>query len=376
MGYRSNVSISSSSPSSRRVGSDPRLGELIAGDAVIDHRLPDADGLESFSARRLRGARLLVRFLPPEFASAASVSRMEAIHERMSGVGSVARVVDSSVTVDGLPYLAYELEGETLEDYIAHAGPLNIVDALYLTLSLAQTIADLHARGIAHGHLTPANVLRTDFGELLILDVGLAALSAEVTPPLVSLLSGSQIVGNPSFMAPELIGRGSAGAEADVYGVGAILYFLLTGSPPFDGADDVERAKRVTAGAPPRLSEIVDSATTDLEALFTRVIVKEPALRVGTAAELVSELKQVCRRSGSRVFEYERRESGLAPRPIELKLVPQIPKAPRLPSNEVEPPASPAIEPARRSRVWSTLLVLALLVSILGVAYLMLFRSF
>jgi serine/threonine protein kinase len=274
------------------------------------------------------------------FGSGVKAAELTACVERMQGVRSIAPVLESSVTVDGLPFVSYDLEGESLLEFVDHSGPLNMVDALYVALSLAHALVDLHARDVIHGHLTPSNVVRTDFGDLSILDVGVAAIAAASTPPLVSLMSERSAVGSPGFMAPELLTFGGAGPEADTYGVGAILYFLLTGHAPFEAVDAIECAKLATTSSPPPIYELVDEPNSDLMELFERLITTDPAKRVPTAEQLVIELEHVCRRSGSRVFSYERRDSGMVVRPLEPTRV-TIPRAPRVPTADVGRPASP-----------------------------------
>jgi serine/threonine-protein kinase len=147
-----------------------------------------------------------------------------------------------------LPFLSLELvEGGSLADRVKDA-PLAPVQAAVLVEQLARGMAYAHGRGIVHRDLKPENVLLTADGTPKITDFGLAKRPAAAK----GLTPTAAIVGTPSYMAPEQAdGKGApVGPAADVYALGAILYRLLTGRPPFQAATALDTLWQVVSQEP------------------------------------------------------------------------------------------------------------------------------
>jgi hypothetical protein len=165
--------------------------------------------------------------------------------------------------------------------------PLDIAQSLELTKQLAEGLAAVHACGLLHRDLKPDNVLIGDDGRPRLVDFGLAATlaSAELT----------SISGTLPYMAPEQA-RGQAeriDARTDVYGLGAVLYELLTGRPPHQGATPEELWQAARAGdvVPPRqLNRRVPRAVNDL---CLRCLAKDPTQRFASAAELAGAVRRL-----------------------------------------------------------------------------------
>ncbi len=203
----------------------------------------------------------------------------------------------------------------------ARADALELPALLNAFVTVCNTVAYAHSRGVIHRDLKGQNVLLGDFGEVVVLDWGLAKLvgrpEGEAQAPSVVLdeagpdgggyTVAGQALGTPAYMSPEqaagrpeLIDR-----RTDVYGLGAILYEILTGAPPFtgDSTEEVLRKVREESPAPPR--QFWPEVPPALEALCLRALAKRPADRPPAAADLALEVQ------GWQEFERRKAEEAL-----------------------------------------------------------------
>src|SRR5262249_5929281 len=161
-------------------------------------------------------------------------------------------------------------------------------DSARLTETLARAVHYTHTRGILHRDLKPNNVLLTTDGTPKITDFGLAkVLDADLgqTRP-------DTLLGTPSYMAPEQAAGGTmtVGTPADVYSLGAILYELLTGRPPFRGATALETLELVRNSEPVPVRRLQRSVSPDLETVCLKCLEKEPGKRYPSAEALAGDL--------------------------------------------------------------------------------------
>jgi serine/threonine protein kinase len=199
----------------------------------------------------------------------------------------------------GIPYLCLELvEGGSLSDRL-DGKPVAADLAARLTAALARVVQDAHDGGIIHRDLKPANVLVSgprgaplDPARLKLTDFGLAKrLGAE---DHTSSTSPGLIFGTPSYMAPELAtGRtAESGPAVDIYGLGAILYELLTGQPPFCGESPLDTVHQVVSRPPVAPTRLNKDIQPTIEAICLKCLEKEPTARYSTAQELADELER------------------------------------------------------------------------------------
>ncbi len=189
----------------------------------------------------------------------------------------------------GWDYFGMKLvEGSTLSKSFA-TGPLPERQAAQLVMTIARAIQYAHERGVIHRDLKPANILIDEQGEPHVTDFGLAKRTTAAT----SLTHSGAILGTPSYMAPEQAsgGRGNVGPLCDVYSLGAILYALLTGRPPFQGASPVDTLLMVLEQdlLPPRL--LNRRVSRDLEMIVLRCLQKPAELRYKSPGELANDLR-------------------------------------------------------------------------------------
>ena len=189
---------------------------------------------------------------------------------------------------DSLPFLSLELlEGGTLDDRLA-GNPQPGRSAAELMATLARAVQFAHDEGIIHRDLKPSNVLFTKEGIPKITDFGLAKRLESDSRQTES----GQIMGTPCYMAPEQA-RGhtrDVGPAADVYALGAILYEMLTGRPPFKGETPIETVRQVVEDDVVPPSRLVPRIARDLETICLHCLHKEPSRRYASARALADDL--------------------------------------------------------------------------------------
>ncbi len=191
---------------------------------------------------------------------------------------------------EGKPYFSLEfVEGGELASQIA-GEPQPPDEAARLVETLSRAMQFAHQRNIIHRDLKPANVLLTADGQPKITDFGLAKRLEDDSGQTAS----GSIMGTPSYMAPEQAGGHQAQIrpQTDVYALGALLYCLLTGRPPFQSANVMDTVLQVLEQEPVPPRQLVTGLDKNLETITLKCLQKDPARRYQAAEEVADELKR------------------------------------------------------------------------------------
>ncbi len=191
---------------------------------------------------------------------------------------------------DGVPYLVMDhVEGSSLDEAAA-GGPLAPRRAATLVHDLARALAHAHEVGVVHRDVKPQNVLLDAEGRPRLTDFGLA----RETDSHVGLTRSGAFIGTPGYAPPEQVSgrQDQMGPASDVYAAGAVLYFALTGQPPFTGDSLMEVVMASLRHDPVSPRKRNAAVHVDLETIALHCLEKEPARRFGSAAELADDLRR------------------------------------------------------------------------------------
>lgn len=196
---------------------------------------------------------------------------------------------------DGQPYYAMRLMEESLSAHVERRGALTPQQAAALVATVARAVHYGHRHGVVHRDLKPANLLLDGEGRPYVGDFGVSRRLGELRRNVRTATGAA--VGTPGYMAPEQAGAfgGDLTIAVDVWGLGAVLYELLCGQPPFTGASIAETVHHLLEGDPPPPRQLRPQIPRDLETVCLKCLEKPPEERYASALELALELERVVR---------------------------------------------------------------------------------
>jgi tRNA A-37 threonylcarbamoyl transferase component Bud32/tetratricopeptide (TPR) repeat protein len=305
-------------------GSEPMIG-FNTGRSIGDYELLEEVGRGGmgvvFKARQKRLERLVaVKVLRAGWlARAGELARFRSEAKMVAGLQHPNIVAVHEVGEhDGQPYFSMDfVAGRTLEE-IAGGHPLPPGRAARFVKQIAEAIHYAHERGVLHRDLKPSNVLVDGDDNPRVTDFGLAKRMEGDA----NLTMSGQVLGSPNFMPPEQAsGRGEIGVASDIYSMGALLYHLLTGRPPFLSETITETLRQVVENEPASPRLLVPTVPQDLETICFKCLQKEPHRRYESAQVLAEELGRFLRdepiqarpaRPAEKLWRWCRRNRALA----------------------------------------------------------------
>ncbi len=178
--------------------------------------------------------------------------------------------------------------GVTLHEHLRAHGALEERQAIDIARRLCEAVEHLHGRGFVHYDVKPGNVILCEDGTLRLIDLGLAH---DAKTSRFSLMGPPPAIGSSDYVAPEQIRRRRGRKSVDVYALGAILYTLLTGQPPFPGDDPFVVASARTLGDPPAPRTLNARISRQAEEIALRALRRDPSERYASAAEMRRDLE-------------------------------------------------------------------------------------
>jgi eukaryotic-like serine/threonine-protein kinase len=275
---------------SRLLGGRYQVGELIGrgGMAEVhaghDTRLGRTVAIKMLRSDLARDPSFLARFRR-EAQSAAGLNHPSIVavydsgedHETESGGATVA-----------LPYIVMEyVEGRTLREILTETTVMDPAEAARVTEGVLDALAYSHRMGIVHRDIKPANVMVTPFGEIKVMDFGIARAIADSAATMTQTQS---VIGTAQYLSPEQAQGNPVDARSDLYSAGCLLYELLTGRTPFVGSSPVSIAYQHVGQAPQPPSAYKPGLSADLDAVVLHSLVKDRDARYQDASQFRSDL--------------------------------------------------------------------------------------
>jgi serine/threonine protein kinase len=233
--------------------------------------------------------RVAIKLLRPGADSSRTRERFFAERQILANLSHphIAKLLDAGHREDGQPYLVMEyIEGKSIDVY---AAGLSIRLKLTLFLKVCEAVSYLHRNLVVHRDLKPANILVTPEGEPKLLDFGIAKILDLISDPAVT----SMPMLTPDYASPEQALGGPASTATDVYSLGAVLYKLLTGTPPHhfkeDSGQDIVAV--ISAGKIRPPAQLAPALKGDLEIVLLKALRREPQERYATIDQLSEDLE-------------------------------------------------------------------------------------
>ncbi|MEI9953345.1 MAG: serine/threonine-protein kinase [Pseudomonadota bacterium] len=283
-------------PMSSAAATEPvDIGEDLIGvtlnDTYVPERILGEGGMgRVYLARhtRIRQKRVAVKVLHPEyFGNTQVLARLQREAETAAAIShpNVVTVLDVDRTPHGLPYLVTEyLDGLDLADQLKAQGKLSATTAVHIARQLCRGLGAAHQSQVIHRDVKPQNIfLVGDFSRGLperpsikVLDFGLSRFSDNSDSQLTQT---GCIMGTPAYMAPEQARGQAVDHRTDIYGVGVVLYTMLTGSSPFEAESPQATVLAVMNTEPPRPRSVEPTILPRLELIIERAMARDPAER-------------------------------------------------------------------------------------------------
>jgi len=261
------------------------IGQVIDGRYRIDELIGEGGMGRVYLAEHVDiGKRVAMKILHPVYSRMPDLVerfRREARAASRIGHPHIVDVTDSGTTGDGSVYFVMEyLEGVELASVIDREGALDIARALRIATQICRALAAAHAVGIIHRDLKPENIFLTvregaaDF--VKVLDFGIAKSSEAEEARGKRLTHPGMAMGTPEYMAPEQAAGRQADERCDVYAVGAILYEMLTGAPPYEGDNFMEILTKKATVDPDPPGQLRPEIPPQVEALVVSAMARDP----------------------------------------------------------------------------------------------------
>jgi serine/threonine protein kinase len=199
----------------------------------------------------------------------------------------VPKVLDYGVEGQVHYIVMEQVVGSSLEDTLQRVGTLEVEQALNYVQQTAECLHLVNLKGVVHRDIRPANIIATPTGSVKIINFGLAQ-SAEGAG-----MTATEALGTPDYISPEQAEGGEVDIRSDLYSLGATLYELLAGEPPYRGASPMEVVMKHLSAPLPSLRHVRPDAPPEVDEIIRRCMAKKPGDRYQTPAELIADIRRL-----------------------------------------------------------------------------------
>ena len=274
-----------------------RFGDAFAGKYRIESVLGSGGMGTVLRAHHIQLDRpVAIKVMHSELLAVGDAARRFALEARATAAlksSHAVRIIDIDRLPSGEPFIVMELlDGMDLAKIVEQRGPLTVDRAVHYLLQAADAIAEAHGQGIVHRDLKPQNMFLTAEGIVKVVDFGLAkALRPFGSAPESGQTMANILVGSPAYMSPEQIWSAhSVDQRADIWGLGATLYHLLTGAGPFAAYDMDTLASLIANSDPPAVAARRHDVSPTVDAVIARCLRKNREDRYQTIASFQGAL--------------------------------------------------------------------------------------
>jgi eukaryotic-like serine/threonine-protein kinase len=191
----------------------------------------------------------------------------------------------------GVHFLVMEfVEGTNVQDLVTKTGPLHYVQAAQYAAQAAAGLNHAHEKGFVHRDIKPSNLMVTKTGTIKVLDMGLARSVTNESDNLTGKFNDSEIIGTPDFISPEQLLGDQSDARTDIYSLGATLYALIVGHPPFAGSTTQKMAQHQMKDPAELRKKLRGKAPNELADVIVKMMAKRKADRFQSAEEVIGAL--------------------------------------------------------------------------------------
>jgi tRNA A-37 threonylcarbamoyl transferase component Bud32 len=264
---------------------------------------------------------------------------------------------------EGQPYFVMRyMNGGSLTERMKH-GPMSVQDAAHLFGRLAPALDEAHAKGIIHRDLKPGNILFDQYGEPYISDFGIAKIAATQ-----SNVTGSAILGTPAYMSPEQAQGVGIDGRSDIYGLGVILFELLTGQQPYHGDTPMSVVVKHITEPVPHILDVKPDLPPAIEAVIEKAMAKDRDKRFSTVKALTNALNAV---AGGETLALEKNDKTIIAQSKTATNNTSAPGPKPVLAKREQGPAAPR----KKTGLWIGLGGLALLVCVASIVGVILFKD-
>lgn len=266
-----------------------RLGQWELVEKAAEGKLADIYLARPVGSSAPANAPYAIKILKSEWETdqrAVQMIRREALAGRLVSHSHLVSVLSAGIGSPPYYVVMPWLTGATLGNVLAQANPLGAADALWIARQVADALSALHAARWMHGDVKPSNIFISPEGHATLLDLGFARRTDREEPALERCMTGTG-----HYMAPETLSPAmGTDIRSDLYSLGATLYEMLRGEPPFTGSSPAELAQKHREARPGRLEEIAGRLPPDAGLLLRQMLAKQPLRRPQTPREVVDRL--------------------------------------------------------------------------------------